>query len=101
MRRAGYPVIDTMISVAIKLIRGTLELLQPQLDRGSIRLRQIEDSSPWPAPGNASQLEQLFLNLCLNAFAAMDTHNEFTVRVADLSDGDDSTLLVERTRVPA
>jgi len=31
----------------------------------------------------------------------MDTHNEFTVRVADLSDGDDSTLLVERTRVPA
>ncbi len=100
MRRVGYPVIDTMISVAIRPIRDALELLQPQLDTGSIRLRRI-DSSPWPAPGSASQLEQLFLNLCLNAFAAMDTHNEFTVRVADLSDGDDSTLLVERTRVPA
>jgi len=90
-----------MISVAIKLIRGTLELLQPQLDRGSIRLRRVGGSSPWLALGNASQLEQLFLNLCLNALAAMDPHGEFTVRVADLSDAGGSTLLVERTRVPA
>jgi ribosomal protein S18 acetylase RimI-like enzyme len=54
-----------------------------------------------PAPGHsrpyrpAYQLEQLFLNLCLNALEAMDFEGELTVRVADPSQGGDSTLLVE------
>lgn len=42
-----------------------------------------------------SQLEQLFLNLCLNALEAMDSGGELTIRVADLSQGGGSTLLVE------
>ena len=76
-------------------IRNTLELLQPQLDGRGISLRRVGDTSPRPVLGNASQLEQLFLNLCLNALEAMDPHGELTVRVADLSDGGGSTLLVE------
>jgi PAS domain S-box-containing protein len=76
-------------------IRNTLELLQPQLDGRGIRLRRVGDSSPRPVLGNASQLEQLFLNLCLNALEAMDSDGELTVRVADLSEGGGSTLLVE------
>jgi len=76
-------------------IRSTLELLQPQLDGRGISLRRVGDTSPRPVLGNASQLEQLFLNLCLNALEAMDPHGELTVRVADLSDGGGSTLLVE------
>jgi PAS domain S-box-containing protein len=76
-------------------IRNTLELLQPQLDGRGISLRRVGDTSPRPVLGNASQLEQLFLNLCLNALEAMDPDGELTVRVADLSDGGGSTLLVE------
>jgi PAS domain S-box-containing protein len=76
-------------------IRNTLELLQPQLDGRGIRLRRVGDSSPRPVLGNASQLEQLFLNVCLNALEAMDSDGELTVRVADLSEGGGSTLLVE------
>jgi len=90
-----------MISVAAKPIRDSLDLLPSELVGRGIRLRRVGDTSPRPVLGNASQLEQLFLNLCLNALEAMDPHGELTVRVADLSDGGGSTLLVERTRVPA
>jgi PAS domain S-box-containing protein len=76
-------------------IRNTLELLQPQLDERGIRLRRVGDSSPRSVLGNASQLQQLFLNLCLNALEAMDSDGELTIRVADLSEGGGSTLLVE------
>jgi PAS domain S-box-containing protein len=76
-------------------IRNTLDLLQPQLDARGIRLRWVGDASPRRVLGNASQLEQLFLNLCLNALEAMDADGELTVRVADLSEGGGSTLLVE------
>src|SRR5712691_788886 len=76
-------------------IRNTLDLLQPQLDARRIRLRRVGDASPRRVLGNASQLEQLFLNLCLNALEAMDSDGELTVRVANLSEGGGSTLLVE------
>jgi len=76
-------------------IRHTLALLQPQMEDRQIRLRQVADGTPRPVFGNASQLEQLFLNLCLNAMEAMGTGGELTLRVADLSDGGGTTLLVE------
>ena len=76
-------------------IRHTLDLLRPQFDEHQIRVRQVWDGTPRPILGNTSQLEQLFLNLCLNAMEAMGAGGELTLRVADLSDGGGTTLLVE------
>jgi signal transduction histidine kinase len=73
----------------------TLELLQPRLEEGRVTLRRVGAEVPRLILGNASQLEQLFLNLCLNALEAMGPDGELTVRVADLSEGGGSTLLVE------
>ena len=66
-----------------------------------MRRRRVADNSPRPVPDRASQLEQLFLNVCLNAFELMDPRGEPTLHVTDISDGGGSTLLVERTQVPA
>ncbi|HET8577551.1 MAG TPA: ATP-binding protein, partial [Methylomirabilota bacterium] len=76
-------------------LAATLELVRPQLEERRIRLRQVADGAPRPILGNASQLEQLFLNLCLNAIDAMEPGGELTVRVADLSQAGGTTLLVE------
>jgi len=76
-------------------IRHTLDLLRPQFDECHVRVRQVWDGAPRSILGNTSQLEQLFLNLCLNAMESMGGGGELTVRVADLSDGGGTTLLVE------
>jgi two-component system sensor histidine kinase HydH len=76
-------------------IRNALEALQPQIEAQRVTLRQVADGSPRPIAGNTSQLEQLFLNLCLNALQAMESGGELTVRVADLAEGAGTTLLVE------
>jgi PAS domain S-box-containing protein len=72
-----------------------LSLIQPQLEGRGVALRRVTHGACNPVLGNVSQLEQLFLNLCLNALEAMDSGGELTVRVADLSQGGGSTLLVE------
>jgi len=76
-------------------LRHILELMRPQLEQRHIRLRQVAAGVPRPVLGNASQLEQLFLNLCLNAVEAMEPGGELTIRVADLCEGDGTTLLIE------
>ena len=76
-------------------IANALESLRPFMEERGIRLRQVADGTPKPVLGNASQLEQLFLNLCLNAIQAMEPAGELTIRVADLSAGGGSSLLVE------
>jgi two-component system, NtrC family, nitrogen regulation sensor histidine kinase GlnL len=76
-------------------LRDTLETLHAELEDRQISLRQVGEVPRRPVLGNASQLQQLFLNLCLNAIQAMNPGGELTVRVADLSEGGGSTLLVE------
>jgi PAS domain S-box-containing protein len=76
-------------------LEDTLETLRPRLDEHRIQLRRVADGVSRPILGNASQLEQLFLNLCLNALEAMEPGGELTVRVADLCEGGGTTLLVE------
>jgi PAS domain S-box-containing protein len=76
-------------------LHDTLETLRPRLEEHRIRLRRVADGTPRPIRGNASQLEQLFLNVCLNAIEAMEPDGELTVRVADLAEASGTTLLVE------
>jgi two-component system nitrogen regulation sensor histidine kinase GlnL len=76
-------------------LRDTLETLHAELENRKIHLRRVGEQTRRPVLGNASQLQQLFLNLCLNAIQAMEPGGELTVRVADLSEGGGSTLLVE------
>ncbi|HSL50452.1 MAG TPA: ATP-binding protein, partial [Candidatus Deferrimicrobiaceae bacterium] len=91
-RASQYPM--EMVDLAAPL-RDTLETLHAELEDRKIHLRQVGELTRRPVLGNASQLQQLFLNLCLNAIQAMDPGGELTVRVADLSEGGGSTLLVE------
>jgi PAS domain S-box-containing protein len=76
-------------------LRDTFETLHAQLEDRQIRLRQVGDGASRPVLGNTSQLQQLFLNLCLNAIQAMEPGGELTVRVVDLSEGGGKTLIVE------
>jgi PAS domain S-box-containing protein len=87
---------QTMEAVDVLVpLDDTLSLIQPQLEGRRITLRRVTTGPYRPVLGNASQLEQLFLNLCLNALEAMDSGGELTIRVADLSQGGGSTLLLE------
>jgi signal transduction histidine kinase len=76
-------------------LQDTLETLRPRFEEHRVRLRRVADGAPRPIRGNASQLEQLFLNICLNAIEAMEPDGELTVRVADLAEAGGTTLLVE------
>jgi PAS domain S-box-containing protein len=76
-------------------LRDTLETLHAQMEDRKIRLRWVGEVGHRTVLGNPSQLQQLFLNLCLNAIQAMEPGGELTVRVADLSEGGGSTLIVE------
>jgi|LJSS01.1.fsa_nt_gb signal transduction histidine kinase len=53
------------------VLRRTLQLLQPQLQRDRIRVQCQITASSTVVLGNAAQLEQLLLNLLLNARDAM------------------------------
>ncbi len=76
-------------------IEDTIETLRPRIEEHRIQLRRVADGVPRAILGNASQLEQLFLNLCLNAIEAMEPGGELTVRIADLCEAGGATLLVE------
>jgi signal transduction histidine kinase len=75
---------------------GTLQHLQSRLEERRVTLRWVSETAPRPVLGNASQLEQLSLNPCLNAPEAIEPDGELTVRVTDLSkDNGLHALLVE------
>jgi signal transduction histidine kinase len=82
------------VDISIPL-RTALELLEPDMQARGITLRQVADGHPRHVLGHASQLQQLFHNLCLNALEAMEAGGELTVRVADLTEAGGMTLLVE------
>jgi signal transduction histidine kinase len=87
---------EPLESVSISTpLQDTLETLHPMLEERGIRLVQTVEGTPRPILGNASQLEQLFMNLCLNAIEAMQPGGKLGVRVAEVSEGHSSALRVE------
>jgi PAS domain S-box-containing protein len=76
-------------------MEATLDLLQPEMRARGVALRRVGEGPYRQVHGNASQLEQLFHNLCLNALEAMSQGGELTVRVADLREAGGNSLLVE------
>jgi PAS domain S-box-containing protein len=76
-------------------IEAALELLGPEFEARRIRVRRVGPPSIPTIPGNASQMEQLIHNLCLNSLEAMSEGGELTVRVADLREAGGNYLLIE------
>ncbi len=71
-------------------ISDALELLQPRLEERGIATLWASDPEPHPILGDHEALEQLFLNLFLNALEAMEPGGTLSVRV----DGADGSTIV-------
>ena len=95
-RTLAAPPSQALVEVDVaEPLQATIELLRGQMEQRQIRLRYVADGPTRPVLGDASQLEQLFLNVCLNALEAMETGGELTIRLADLCAAGGTTLLVE------
>ncbi|MCW5978229.1 MAG: GAF domain-containing protein [Bryobacteraceae bacterium] len=65
-----------------RVIRETIALLEPQLEKVRVRVQQnLQDDLP-RIRGNAGRLQQVFLNLFLNARDAMDEGGVLRIRTA-------------------
>jgi signal transduction histidine kinase len=70
-----------------RVIRETLTLLEPQMEKAAITLdARLADGLPL-VRGNPGRLQQVFLNLFLNARDAMDRGGHLTVRSRQEGDG--------------
>ena len=63
-----------------RVIRETLTLIEHQLQKAAIEVRFDLDPSLEPAKGNSGKLQQIFLNLFLNARDAMDNGGILAVK---------------------
>jgi signal transduction histidine kinase/HAMP domain-containing protein len=61
------------------VLKETLAFVKHQLDKHKVKLEEKLTSLPPPITGNASQLQQVFTNLILNAIQAMPDGGELTV----------------------
>jgi PAS domain S-box-containing protein len=76
-------------------IEATLELLQGQLEEMGTTVRRVYPQAPAPVLGDPASLEQLFLNLFLNALEAMGPGGELTIRLETWGAPEAPTLRVE------
>ena len=63
-----------------KILSETLSLVAPQLATGQIKVAQILDPNLGPVKGNPGKMQQVFLNLILNARDAMESGGVLEVR---------------------
>jgi two-component system, NtrC family, sensor kinase len=69
----------------------TLSLIESQMSKGSVEIKLDLDPSLPGTQGNGGKLQQVFMNLFLNARDAMPTGGELKIRTYQ----EDSTLVVE------
>lgn len=65
-----------------KVIRETIALLEPQLEKARVRVQQSLDDELPRIRGNSGRLQQVFLNLFLNARDAMEEGGVLRIRSA-------------------
>jgi signal transduction histidine kinase len=65
----------------VQVINNALALLTPRMNSQSINFQQRYPDHLPPIMGNPSQLEQVFINIALNAFDAMPDGGDFTITV--------------------
>lgn len=63
-----------------RIVRETLTLVEHQLEKARIRVRVALDENLPPIKGNAGKLQQVFLNLLLNARDAMESGGTLAIR---------------------
>ncbi|MSV27911.1 MAG: PAS domain S-box protein [Bryobacterales bacterium] len=71
-----------------KVIQETLSLIQHQMEKAGVRIDLELAPELSPMTGNPGKLQQVFLNLFLNARDAMDTGGVLTVRTSNGSASD-------------
>ena len=76
-------------------IEATLQLLRGQLEEKGTAVRRLYPVAPLPVAGDPATLEQLFLNLFLNALEAMGPGGELTIRLDNREDPGSASLRVE------
>jgi two-component system, NtrC family, sensor kinase len=83
----------------VKVIRESLGLLEHQLERGGVGASIEGAQGPLMIRGSAGKLQQVFLNLFLNARDAMETNNGHPrlLRVIITGSGTQARVLVEDT----
>lgn len=62
-----------------RILRETLQLIHPQLEKAHVVVEEQLDGSLGPVRGNAGKLQQVFLNLFLNARDSMEGGGNLTV----------------------
>ncbi len=64
------------------VLEDTLHLLRAKLAQSAVQLRYLPSPGPIPVEANKGQLQQVFLNLALNAMQAMPAGGSLTVKCA-------------------
>jgi signal transduction histidine kinase len=65
----------------VTAINNALGLLAPRINSQNIKIEQRYSDNLPLVVGNPSQLEQVFINIALNAFDAMPTGGDFTITI--------------------
>ena len=65
-----------------RVVRETLTLIEHQLQKASVQVEAKLDAAVPPMKGNAGKLQQVFLNLFLNARDAMEHGGTLAVRTS-------------------